>query len=103
MNYYVYILQSTQSGQFYIGQTQDLAKRFEEHNSGKSNYTSKHGPWILIWYVELSTRKEAYRLEQKIKGFKSRLRTIKFMEEHPVVSGSENPQISNLIDFRESS
>jgi putative endonuclease len=103
MPYYVYILQSTKTAKFYIGQTQNLEKRFAEHNSGKSKYTSKDAPWNLVWLTILDSRKESYGLEQKLKGFKSRQRIIKYMEENQVGSGSENLQIANLLDFRESS
>lgn len=68
MNYYVYILQSTVNGAFYIGQTQDLEKRFSAHNSGKSKYTSKGMPWNLVWYKTVDSRKESYGLEQELKS-----------------------------------
>lgn len=42
-------------------------------------------------------------MEQQLKKLKSRLRLIRHMEENPCVPGSENLQISNLLDFRESS
>jgi putative endonuclease len=103
MKFYVYILQSTKTAKFYIGQTQNLENRFDEHNSGKSKYTSKDAPWNLVWYGVVGTRKESYGLEQQIKSFKSRKRIIKHIEDNQVGSGSENLQISNLLDFRESS
>jgi putative endonuclease len=102
MTYYVYILQSCKSGIFYKGQTQNLTKRILEHNSGKSNYTSKGIPWNLVWYKKFETRKEAFAFEQKLKKLKSRKRLIRLIEESQVVDGSENLQISNLLDFRES-
>jgi putative endonuclease len=103
MKFYIYILQSTKTAKFYIGQNQNLEKRFDEHNSGKSKYTSKDAPWNLVWYSVVGTRKESYGLEQQLKRFKSRKRNIKHIEDNQVGSGSENLQISNLLDFRESS
>jgi putative endonuclease len=103
MNYFVYILQSKVTANFYIGQTQNLVKRLDEHNSGKSKYTSRDAPWNLVWYGIVNSRKESYGLEQKLKGFKSRKRLIHYMNENPQVHGSENLQIFNLLDFRESS
>jgi putative endonuclease len=102
MEFYVYILQSVKNGRFYIGQTQDLNTRFKEHNEGKSSYTAKHTPWNAVWYCTLSSRSEAFRLEQKLKSFKSRARLNKYMSENPCIGGSENFQISDLINFRES-
>ncbi|MBI2281718.1 MAG: GIY-YIG nuclease family protein [Bacteroidetes bacterium] len=103
MNFYVYILQSTIDGRFYIGQTDNVSKRLSEHNSGKSKYTSKYLPWNIVWFIYVDSRSEAYILEQRIKKFKSRSRTIQYISENPCVPGSENLQISNLLDFRESS
>jgi putative endonuclease len=39
-------------------------KRLEEHNSGLSNYTSKHIPWKLVLFEEHSTKKEALKREK---------------------------------------
>ncbi len=88
-------------GKFYIGQTEDLEKRLIRHNNGSEKYTSKLLPWNLVWYAEHNNRKKAFGLEKKLKGMKSRARLITYIAEHPV-PGSENLQISNLIDFRES-
>ena len=95
--YYCYILQSTVNKSFYIGQTSNLLKRLVQHNKGESKYTKEYLPWNLVWCVFFKTRSEAFRLEQKLKGLKSRERIIKFMEENPCMSGSESYQISNLI------
>ncbi len=48
--FYTYILKSVSSGRFYTGSTKDLRKRFLEHNSGKSTYTKKRGPYKLVYY-----------------------------------------------------
>lgn len=103
MTYYVYILQSTKNGQFYVGQTQNLEKRFSEHNSGKSIFTAKSSPWNLIWFCIQESRSDAFKLEQRLKSLKSRARLIRYVEENLCVPGSENLQISNLLDFGESS
>jgi len=34
--FYVYILKSEKDGKLYIGYTNDLKRRLEEHNSGKN-------------------------------------------------------------------
>ncbi|WP_093369464.1 GIY-YIG nuclease family protein [Psychroflexus sediminis] len=79
MQYFTYILESLKDGRFYIGQSQDLQKRLEEHNKGFSRYTKPYRPWKLIWQQSFNTRKEAYQLEQKLKTLKSRERLIKFI------------------------
>ncbi|MDB4978687.1 MAG: endonuclease [Candidatus Peribacteria bacterium] len=66
--YYVYILQNNE-GVLYKGQTQDLKKRIEEHNSpdNKSTYTKTRGPWKLIYKEVYSTRGEAMIREKFFK------------------------------------
>lgn len=48
--YFVYILQSEKSGQWYTGSTNDLRKRLSQHNLGQSNWTKGGVPWKLIYY-----------------------------------------------------
>jgi len=48
--FYTYVLKSKKSGYLYTGSTNDLRKRFNEHNSGKSSYTAKRGLYELIYY-----------------------------------------------------
>lgn len=47
---YVYLLQSLKSGKWYTGYTNDLRKRFNEHQSNRSRYTKGRGPFKLIYY-----------------------------------------------------
>ncbi len=43
MSWFVYILRSDKDGDLYKGITEDIQRRLEEHNSGKSKFTSaKH-------------------------------------------------------------
>jgi putative endonuclease len=54
--YYVYILASGRHGTLYIGLTNSLQKRLEEHRSGKgSEFVKKHGVHRLV-YVEARGR-----------------------------------------------
>ena len=57
MFYYVYIIKSKKNGELYTGITNNLRKRFWQHNNGKSVYTKGRGPWKLIYY-EASLNKE---------------------------------------------
>ncbi|MBK8483141.1 MAG: GIY-YIG nuclease family protein [Saprospiraceae bacterium] len=65
--YTVYILFSEALKKYYVGSTQHFIIRFEEHNRGKSNFTSTGIPWILVKKIEVNSRAEALRLETKIK------------------------------------
>jgi putative endonuclease len=53
--YFTYILQSLLDNSFYIGCTEDLTIRLNEHNSGLSKYTSKKIPCKLVYYEEFNT------------------------------------------------
>jgi putative endonuclease len=71
--YWVYILENP-AGRFYIGSTEDLSRRLEDHNSAEktfSKYTHKNGPWRLVWSQEHPTRSSAMRREKAIKSMKS--------------------------------
>ena len=48
--FYSYVLESLKDKRWYTGSTNDLRKRFKEHNTGKSTYTKYRGPYELIYY-----------------------------------------------------
>ena len=70
---WVYILQNP-GGRFYVGQTNDIAKRVANHNrkdkiSGK--FTRKNGPWTLVWSEQHPNRSSATLREREIKSWRS--------------------------------
>ena len=71
--YYLYILQSEESGKFYIGYSCDPWRRIVEHNSDDRNtYTSKFRPWQLKAVFQIGVDEdEAIRLERFLKRQKS--------------------------------
>ncbi|MBI2438090.1 MAG: GIY-YIG nuclease family protein [Lentisphaerae bacterium] len=69
--YFVYILQSLSSGQYYIGSTDHLVRRFRQHQTGISLATRGRGPWWLPYYEIYHTRAEAVRRERELKGKKN--------------------------------
>jgi predicted GIY-YIG superfamily endonuclease len=67
--YYVYLVESLSNcGQRYVGITVDLRRRLQEHNDGKSLYTSKFTPWKLTTYVAFSDRIKAESFERYLKS-----------------------------------
>ena len=66
--YYVYILRSSKSNIFYYGFTEDLKKRFREHNIGKSKFTKGHIPWALVFYCVFIDKQKAKDFEQYLKS-----------------------------------
>ena len=82
MTFHVYILCSVSSGRFYVGHTENLAKRLLEHNGNRVPSTKNRGPWELAHSEEYATRSEAAQREQQIKKMKSR-RWIEGLLERP--------------------
>ena len=68
--YYVYVLKSLKNGQHYIGHTDHLERRLEEHNRGKNNSVKNKGPFELIYKEVYADRLTAIRREREIKRYK---------------------------------
>jgi putative endonuclease len=67
--YYVYILQSRKNNKLYIGQTNNLERRIEDHNAGLGGkYTRQKGPWILVHSEKHPNRASAVRRERYLKS-----------------------------------
>ena len=66
--FYVYILHSSSSNKFYVGQTHNLEKRLNDHNRGASPFTKRGSPWDLVVSFPVSSRNEAIKLEARIKA-----------------------------------
>lgn len=75
MEFFVYILESVDSGKYYIGHTNDIENRLKDHNRGKNMdaYTYKYRPWKLVYKELFQTRKEAIKRERQLKSWKSRV------------------------------
>jgi predicted GIY-YIG superfamily endonuclease len=71
--FWVYVLENA-AGRLYVGSTDDPDRRLAEHNdptASRGRYTTKHGPWRLIWSEPHPTRSSAMRRERQIKRMKS--------------------------------
>jgi putative endonuclease len=71
---WLYILQSKSTGRFYIGSTNELARRISEHNRQHSLATRGRGPWELVYQEPYEALLEARRRELEIKRWKSAAR-----------------------------
>ena len=67
----VYVIKSAE-GFLYIGQTGNLEKRLQDHNSGLSLYTKRSSGWKLLYSEDYATRSEAFRRERWLKTGKGR-------------------------------
>ena len=68
----VYVLYSPNYDKIYIGQTNSLKLRLEEHNSGNSRYAKRYIPWKLVHYEKFATRSEAMKREKELKSHRGR-------------------------------
>jgi len=68
--FYVYILKSLKDGRHYIGYTENLQKRLEEHNRGKSPSVKSRPPFVLVYQEAQPSRLQAMQRERQIKAYK---------------------------------
>ena len=67
MEYFVYVLRSEKDGRLYKGQTSDIDKRLEQHNSGQVKSTKGFVPWELVYLEKFKSREEAVLREKYFK------------------------------------
>jgi putative endonuclease len=63
-----YIPHSKSTGTYYVGSTQDLINRLQEHNAGEGRSTRRGVPWDVIWTEEFEKRSGALAREKQIKA-----------------------------------
>jgi putative endonuclease len=69
--YFVYILASARNGTLYIGVTNSLQKRLEQHRSGiGSEFVKKYGVYRLVYVVAYQHPYEAICREKQLKRWK---------------------------------
>ncbi len=67
--YYVYVLRTKKNGRYYIGQTQNLAKRLEKHSRGKTKSMKNRGEFDVVYLESCPSRADAMRREKEIKSY----------------------------------
>jgi putative endonuclease len=88
--YYVYILASRYRGTLYVGVTNDLGRRMEQHRSGAvSGFTRTYRVHRLVYYEEYASILEARARERVLKRWRREWK-IKLVE-------STNPNWRDLI------
>ncbi|HMN48291.1 MAG TPA: GIY-YIG nuclease family protein [Ignavibacteriaceae bacterium] len=66
--YYVYVLYSKKLEKRYVGSTENVERRIDEHNRGKNRFTKGGMPWIKIHLEEYASRSEAMKREKYLKS-----------------------------------
>jgi len=58
------------NNKYYVGHTNDLAKRFQYHqNKLGAKFTSQNKPLRFLWHHDFDTELESIRREKQIKGW----------------------------------
>lgn len=76
--YYVYLLKSQTKDWLYVGYTENLKRRFGEHQKGLSQATKPYRPFNLIFYEAYLATTDAKRREKYFKTDKGK-RALKLM------------------------
>ena len=66
--YYVYVLKSLKDLNYYIGYTENIEKRFLEHNTGKVKSTKYRRPFDLVYYEACWSLEDALHREKYLKS-----------------------------------
>lgn len=70
-SYCVYILKGKDNKSIYMGYTNDLKRRFEEHNKGLCICTKDMRPLKIIAYEAYASETDARTRERRLKQFKN--------------------------------
>ena len=66
--YFVYLLIHSKTNEKYIGCTNDLERRLNEHNCGKNeSIIRKKGIWEIIYYEAYLNKEDAFEREKRLK------------------------------------
>ncbi len=70
--YYVYILKSLKKDFLYVGLTENLKRRFKEHNNQEELSTKHFAPFDIIHYEAYKNKKDAEKRERYLKTTKGK-------------------------------
>jgi putative endonuclease len=71
--YYTYVLQSDIDRNFYVGYTENLKQRFEQHEKGLVESTRERRPLRLIYYEACLNMHDATKREKYLKTYYGRM------------------------------
>ncbi len=88
--FYVYYLRSQSfPDRTYIGFTENLKQRLEDHNAGKSVYTKDFKPWTLIGFLGFDQELKALKFERHLKTNAGRVFLRRYFADNEIVSPAE--------------
>ena len=90
-NYYIYIMSSPNDSTLYIGVTNDIERRIQEHKSGLiPGFTQKYNCCKLVYYEQYSDINQAIEREKKLKKWRR--------EKKDWLIRTFNPEIKDLSE-----
>jgi len=66
--FFTYILYNLKNRKYYIGSTNNLLRRFHEHQHNQEVATKNHGPWDMVHWESFPSHKEALAREHYFKS-----------------------------------
>ncbi|HZJ36128.1 MAG TPA: GIY-YIG nuclease family protein [Gillisia sp.] len=83
-NFYVYILANKKDGVLYIGLTNELERRLEEHKTKiLKGFTYKYNVDKLVYFEEFETYDEAFTRERRLKKWNREWKIELIEKENP--------------------
>lgn len=79
--WYVYVLRSTKDDQFYVGSTNDLKRRLQQHQRGENTSTAKRLPLELLYFEGHRSKNDALRREKYFKTTKGKVTLRQMLRE----------------------
>lgn len=83
--FYMYVLKSLKDGKLYFGSTNDLKRRFQEHQNGLQQSTKGRRPFILVYYEAYKSEVDARTREHQIKRGKRAYEMLKKRIENSII------------------
>ncbi|MCE2613834.1 GIY-YIG nuclease family protein [Flavobacteriaceae bacterium D16] len=82
--HFVYIIYSDKWDQFYVGESENVETRVDQHNSGffQHGFTSKANDWQIFICISCANRIQARKIENHIKRMKSK-QYIRNLKKYP--------------------
>jgi len=77
--FYVYAIFSLVDNRIYVGMSQDVPNRIQEHNAGKVTSTKHFIPWVLFFSQLGGNTSEARKLEKYFKIAAGKRKLKKFL------------------------
>ena len=68
--YFVYVIRSVGSGRYYVGYTNNLARRLDQHNANKTKSLVNKGPFEFVYTENYLSLADAVRRESQVKSYK---------------------------------